>query len=152
MVVGLPSLSLFHKDLIMKLQKILLTLVFLVVASPVFAAPKVLDLVDVPVPLTLEGKTLTKDQVKAAIIAGARDRTWIPTMHPEKKDTIIASVLVRGKHYAEVEISYSASAYSITYRNSRELKYNPDKGTIHKSYNGWINLLSNSIQVRLNQS
>ncbi len=134
----------------MKLYKIFLALVFVMVSSPLLAAPKVVNLVDVPIPATLDGSSLSKDDIRKAIIAAAKERDWIPVVNPQNRDSsIIASILVRGRHYVEVDITFSRTSYSITYRNSREMKYNPEKQTIHRKYNQWVNLLSNSIQTEL---
>jgi hypothetical protein len=130
--------------------KIFLVLLLLFTSGPLLAAPKVVNLTDVPVPASLDGSTLSKADVRKAIITAVKDREWIPVINPKNKDSsIIASILVRGRHYVEVDITYSQTSYSITYRNSREMKYNEEKGTIHKKYNQWINLLSNAIQAEL---
>jgi len=52
-------------------------------------------------------------------------------------------------HVAEVEVSYDTSKYSIQYKNSVNLDYDAEKGTIHKNYNGWIQNLDNAIQREL---
>ena len=62
--------------------------------------------------------------------------------------------LIRGKlilrsHVATVNIYYSGSRYSIKYVKSANLKYNPEKGTIHSNYNGWIRNLESAINARL---
>lgn len=135
----------------MKYSKILLAFVLLLTSSSLMAAPKVINLTDVPVSIALDGSTPSKADVREAIIAATKARKWIPTSNPKNKDSsILASILVRGQHYVEVDITYSASSYSITYRDSREMKYNAEKGTIHKKYNQWVNLLSNEIQSQLN--
>lgn len=52
-------------------------------------------------------------------------------------------------HMALVEIKYDKKDYSITYKNSMNLNYDPAKGTIHSNYNGWIQNLNQAIQVQL---
>ena len=52
-------------------------------------------------------------------------------------------------HVAVIRITYSRSAYRIQYVQSRNLKYNTRKGTIHQKYNGWIRNLENAINARL---
>jgi hypothetical protein len=49
----------------------------------------------------------------------------------------------RGRHRAVVEIEYSASAYSITYRDSAFLKHDGD--SIHNIYNVWVRELEAAI-------
>jgi hypothetical protein len=52
-------------------------------------------------------------------------------------------------HTAVVEIPYDAAKYSIRYKDSQDLRYNAEKGTIHKNYNSWIQNLDSSIQREL---
>jgi len=52
-------------------------------------------------------------------------------------------------HMAVVRIDYSNSYYAIRYIRSQNLKYDPNKGTIHKNYNGWIHNLENAIDSHL---
>lgn len=59
---------------------------------------------------------------------------------------IKCSILVRGRHYAEVLIPYSSSAYSIHYSDSRVLDYDEKDQSIHRNYNKWVILLSQEIQ------
>ena len=56
------------------------------------------------------------------------------------------SILVRGKHYAEVKIPFSLTNYSILYSDSRVLDYNEKKQRIHRNYNNWVINLNASIQ------
>lgn len=81
--------------------------------------------------------------MREAIIAGCQDRGWTAAIDDERQ--IKCSILVRGKHYAEVVIPYSAASYSILYFDSRELDYNEKKQRIHRNYNGWVIKLSQTI-------
>lgn len=62
---------------------------------------------------------------------------------------IKCSILIRGRHYAEVIIPYSSSAYSIYYSDSRVLDYDERAQRIHRNYNKWVILLSQAIQGHL---
>nr|WP_256834309.1 hypothetical protein [Pseudomonas oleovorans] len=53
-------------------------------------------------------------------------------------------------HQAEITIPYSASSYSIRYRDSQNLGYK--NGKIHRNYNKWIHNLDRSIQQELNRA
>lgn len=64
-------------------------------------------------------------------------------------NTIIASLSVRAKHFAEVEISYNEKTYSIKYKSSKDLDFNEQKQTIHRNYNKWVILLSETINREL---
>jgi hypothetical protein len=52
-------------------------------------------------------------------------------------------------HVAVVDITYTLDEYSINYKDSSNLKYNPSNNTIHKNYNGWIKNLTNGIDAQL---
>jgi len=49
------------------------------------------------------------------------------------------------RHLAIVEIPYSTISYSINYKSSMELDYDPETNTIHKNYNSWVQNLKNAI-------
>jgi len=52
-------------------------------------------------------------------------------------------------HIAIIKINYNRLSYSIHYVKSENLKYDDEKKTIHKNYNGWIQNLEKAIEVRL---
>ncbi|MFC4217310.1 hypothetical protein [Pseudophaeobacter arcticus] len=58
---------------------------------------------------------------------------------------LIGQLTVRGKHYVEVDVEYSSQVFKISYRDSRNMKYNAEKNTIHKRYNSWIENLTNDV-------
>jgi hypothetical protein len=131
----------------MKKISYLIVAFFLLAASSTWAAKPIENLIDVPVPVKLDGSKPTLEEVKNAIIAGCKRKGWKPVLG--EGNQLICSILVRGRHFAEVEIPYSASEYSILYKNSRELDYNEDKQRIHRNYNKWVVLLSGAIQQEL---
>ena len=94
------------------------------------------------------GKPLSQEQVKQAIMAGAAAKTWTTTL--EQDGSITATVLVRNKHSASVRIVFSSEKYSVTYKDSINLKF-IDKGSdgqfIHPHYNGWVNNLIDAIRI-----
>ncbi|HSI59815.1 MAG TPA: hypothetical protein VLA16_19795 [Ideonella sp.] len=90
------------------------------------------------------GKPLSEEQVKTAIIRAGLALGWqMKEAGPGK----IAGSLALRKHVAEVEIPYSATTYSITYKSSVNLDEN--SGMIHKNYNGWIQNLTKGINAQL---
>ena len=107
-------------------------------------ADTIIDLLNVPVPAKLDGSAYSVEEVQRAIIGGSQKRGW--TARVESDGKIIARILVRSRHYAEVEITFDARSYSITYRDSRELEYDKEERDIHGNYNKWVRNLSNSIQ------
>jgi len=85
-------------------------------------------------------------RVYAAIRKAGRSLGW--------KITKIRPGIARGKlylrkHLAVVDIYYNSRSYSIRYVNSRNLKYNAQKKTIHKNYNSWVQNLERAIDTRL---
>ena len=52
-------------------------------------------------------------------------------------------------HVAVVDVVYTLDEFSITYKNSVNLNYDPGGNTIHRNYNGWIQNLSDAIDTQL---
>lgn len=50
-------------------------------------------------------------------------------------------------HMAQVDIRYTTTSYSITYRDSKDLNY--DGSNIHRNYNNWIRNLDQAIKQQL---
>jgi hypothetical protein len=97
---------------------------------------------------TATGKEPTLDQVTKAIVeAGNQTRPpW--AMGVVQPGHIIGTLNVRS-HQVVVDITYTAKTYSIKYKNSTNLNYDPEKGTIHPHYASWIQNLDNAIRARL---
>lgn len=96
--------------------------------------------------LRADGKPLTAEKVKRAILLAGVRHNWSIT--PDKNGQMIATINVRGKHTATVEIPYSASSFSIKYRDSVNLSYRKDDTgveMIHPNYNRWIDNLRRDI-------
>ena len=124
----------------------LTTLLFLVPAGADAAKP-IMNMVDVAVPTRSDGSTYTAEEVQAVIIQGCHARGWSAVV--DDAGLIRASITVRGRHFAEVEIPYDASAYSINYLSSNNLDYNEKKQRIHRNYNNWVVKLSGTIDKYL---
>lgn len=69
-------------------------------------------------------------------------------MKEETPGHIVGTLFLRS-HMAKVDITYTLDEYSITYKDSTNLKYNAANGTIHRNYSGWIQNLTNGINVQL---
>ncbi|WP_428026879.1 hypothetical protein [Arcobacter sp.] len=96
---------------------------------------------------TITNKKITSEDVEKAIrLAGAK-RGWI--IQKVKPGLLIGRLTVRGKHTAIINIPYSNNGYKIEYKNSENLKYNPDNNSIHNKYNKWIIYLENDINANL---
>ncbi len=111
------------------------------------AAQPIDDLIDQPIGTRSDGSALSFGDVQQAIVRACQTRGWSPNV--ETPGQIVASILVRGRHYAEIEIPFSTQAYSIRYRSSRNLDYDAEKRKIHRNYNKWVVLLSRDINQEL---
>ena len=107
----------------------------------------ILNVVDAPV-TTASGKPLTDEQVKSAIIRAGAALGW--QMKEAGPGLVTATILLR-KHEAVIDIPYTPSKYSITYKSSVNLDASGD-GQIHKNYNGWIQNLTRGINAQLSAS
>jgi L-cysteine desulfidase len=104
----------------------------------------VYNVIEAPISTT---KKASDDKIFKAIKAGAYTRGW--HVKKIKEGEAQASINVRGKHTAVVQITYNKNSYSINYLNSQNLKYNAEKNTIHKNYNSWVMNLNRAIQFEL---
>lgn len=128
-------------------------------------AVPIVDHPDVAV-ATGSGKRLQAEQVKAAILAAAKEKGWGLAFEPSGK--VLATLVVRNKHTVMVEIAYSAEKYSLTYRDSINMKYSPGSDrtpydlsssmrgyrqpagpVIHPFYNDWVRELKDAIRLEL---
>jgi len=85
-------------------------------------------------------------QVGEAISAAATELKWIP--NSIGKNTIEARLFVRS-HELFVDITYSATEYTIKYKSSKNLEYDETKQTIHRKYAQWLRNLDVRIQKKL---
>lgn len=125
----------------------LLVLIMLVSLPLAAQARQIQNIENEAIPAKLDGSQRTIEQVRDGIATAARQRGW--TVAPGQGNELIASILVRNRHYAEVSITYTVETFSIKYRDSRELNYNEARNTIHRNYNNWIITLSNDIKSHL---
>lgn len=95
---------------------------------------------------TASGKPLTLEQVQKAIIDAGIKQTWIMT--PIKPGQMLGEYNVQS-HQIHVLIPYTTKNYSILYKDSSNLRYDPEKRTIHVNYAKWIERLDNEIRMRL---
>jgi len=134
------------------MNKITLPLLLILLLAPLAsqAAKPILNLRDVPVPIYADGSTPTLEEVRTAIVEACLARRWVPVLDGE--GNVHASIVVRGKHFAEIEIPFSATSYSIIYKSSRGLDYNERRQRIHRNYNNWVVKLSGTIERQLRRA
>ena len=93
---------------------------------------------------------LTLDQYEQAIIRAGSTRGWV--FERVGPGHLVATNVVRGKHTAVVDITFNTESFSITYKDSNNLKYDSAKQEIHPNYNSWVDLLKVDIQTELQQT
>jgi hypothetical protein len=125
-------------------NSLFLALVFLLTPVALIAASPIQNLIDVPVPIRVDGGGYSIEEVRAAIIKASQTGLW--TAEIAADNAIRAHLNVKNKHFAVVEIPYSETAYSIMYVSSDNLDYNAKWQSIHRNYNKWVLQLSTSIK------
>jgi hypothetical protein len=114
-------------------------------------------------------KPLTKEQMKASIIEGAKYAGW--RVQDLDSGTMLATYQIRS-HTVNVQIKYTESSYSLYYKSSNEMKMHCTKSasdkrkdpfvsgirncpgdmppySIHEAYKTWIDALNDDIQTSL---
>ncbi len=88
---------------------------------------------------------LSSEQAAEAIMNAGSKLGW--SMSEVGPGLIRGDINVRSKHQATVDISYDGRGYSIAYVGSENLKYDAEKGVIHRNYNSWVQNLDRQIRV-----
>ena len=125
------------------IRKFLKTGLFLAVTMLIFTGCRTAPIYNV------SHKTVTPtsySRMQSAILRAGNSLGW--HMSPVRKGLILGKLALRS-HVAFINIYYSGRGYSIKYVKSANLKYNPEKGTIHGNYNGWIQNLERAIDAQL---
>lgn len=86
------------------------------------------------------------DKIYKAIRRAGQSKGW--QVSQVKPGLAQAKINLRN-HMALVEIPYSSDDFSIVYKDSMNLNYDSEKGTIHKNYNGWVKNLENQIRFEI---
>ncbi len=122
--------------------------VLLILSASLLSCRKayVRDIPENTIPTTYD-KSLTVEEIEAAIIMGGNEAGW--NMRKQEPGLIVGVIQVR-QHEAEVGIRYTATTWSITYRNSSNLKYNGEK--IHVNYNKWVSRLADAIRKQFGEA
>lgn len=94
--------------------------------------------------VTSTGHEISMDQTRKAIVKAGTGLGWV--MADVDPGHSVGTLVLRD-HVAKVDINYTPKSYSITYKDSTNLKY--DGTNIHSNYNGWIHNLQNAINAQL---
>lgn len=93
-------------------------------------------------PFLTASKNADLDQVTQAILEAGKERKFrMEVIAPGH----IEAVYVKRNVRAVMDIKYTTQSFSITYRDSSNLNYNPATNTISGHYNKWVNNLKNDI-------
>ena len=124
----------------LQLLATMLSIVFLVacVAQPIYN-------VDDAMIVSSTNKTLSKEDVKSAIIQAGTTRGWV--IKENSPGNLVGTLFIR-KHMAKIDIQYNEKFYSINYKDSENLSY--QNTLIHKNYNNWVKNLQQDIEIQLN--
>ena len=98
---------------------------------------------DTPVSVN-EGKNISMEEIEKAITIAGASLGW--RMKIESSGHMVGTLTLRD-HIAVVDINYNSETYSITYKDSTNLKY--DGENIHSNFNTWIQNLQKSINSQL---
>ncbi len=129
-----------------QIQAVLLVLCVMSIAiTGCRGGAEIYNVKDAPVN-TASGVTPSLEEVQKAIITAGTGLNW--SMAVVKPGHIVGTLNVRS-HTAVVDIMYNSKTYSITYKDSTNLKYDAEKKTIHENYRSWIQNLDNNIRGRL---
>ena len=92
-------------------------------------------------------RSLDRTEYKNAIIRAGTQRGW--TFQDAGPGHLIGNLAVRGKHFATVDVFYDTDSFTINYRDSRNLEYDPATRQIHPNYNSWVQNLQQEIQAEV---
>ncbi|MCC2675539.1 MAG: hypothetical protein K0R58_2486 [Ramlibacter sp.] len=97
---------------------------------------------------TASGQPASADQIRTALQAAGAPRGWQIT--PAGQGKALAVLNVRGKHSISADITYTRGTYSIKYRDSSNMNYEPS-GLIHPKYNMWVQTLIDDTRIQLSR-
>ena len=125
----------------------------LLIASIAFVraeAARIVNLENLAIPDRTDGTGFSLDEVRTLIMNGCTKRQWQPEY--EGDSVVTCSILVRGRHFVEVEILFSEVDFSIYYRDSDQMDYDPATQEIHRKYNGWVKNLRVMIEQQFSEA
>ena len=116
-----------------------LGVIFLILTTLLFSGCRTAPVYNISDAAFPEQNTKQEDIARAIVTAGG-SLGWV--MKKKEPGHIVGTLHLRD-HVAVVDINYDNEKYSITYKDSTNLKY--DGTAIHSNYNSWITNLSNAI-------
>ncbi len=95
------------------------------------------------------GKLIPAEKMREAFVAAGARRSW--TFKDAGPGKLIGTLVVRGRHTVEVEVTYSPERYSVVYKNSSNMNYSEQGSLIHPNYNKWVGDLMNAVRSELSR-
>lgn len=95
------------------------------------------------------GRTPSEADVAKAVREAAASLGWQVT--DAGPGQMVATIVVRGKHTVSTDIRYTPQNFSVKYRSSVNMNYEPAEGVpgiIHPNYNRWVQSLVDAIRTR----
>ncbi len=131
------------------MQKFILTLIFSVFTASMFAEPVMARSIQTVYSkvATASGKAMSARDVESAIVTASAHRGW--EFKKVAHGKLVGTLVVRGKHYVAIDILFNSKEYRFTYKDSKNMRYDPETKTIHKRYNSWVTNLDNDIKFYL---
>lgn len=117
---------------------------FVVMAPVARADDPIKDIIDHEVPALKDGTRIALADVEAAILAACQRRRFEASLTAPGQ---ITAHWVNGGHTFDVTIPFNDATYSIRYKDSQRMNYNPAKQRIHDAYNEHIAALSEHIEA-----
>jgi len=127
----------------------LITLLLAVAAPLALADDPVKDIVDREVPALKDGTRMSIELVERAILEACARRKFQGIV--TEPGTITAHWESHG-HSFDVTIAYNESTYSIRYKDSERMDYNPKKNRIDDAYNENVAGLNEHIEAGLDDA
>src|SRR3954471_6280342 len=127
----------------------LLTLCFAVRAPMAQEDDPIKDIVDREVPALKDGTRMSPEAVERAILDACARRKFVAMVD---QPGMITARWGHGSHCFEIAISYNESAYSIRYKESERMDYNPVKHRIDDAYNEYVAGLVEHIDAHLDDT
>jgi hypothetical protein len=93
------------------------------------------------------GQPASAEEIRSALVAAGAARGWQIT--PAGNGKALAVLNVRGKHSVSTDITYAKGQYSIKYRDSSNMNYEPGSNLIHPKYNMWVQHLIDDTRAQL---
>ena len=123
------------------MKKLLITALF---ALTLVGCASLRPIAPMTYPVPAESSELVK--VKKGILAGAVERGWT---YKELGGNKVELTLLNRKHKVVVDVAYNTKDYTVTYKDSENMKYDKEKNAIHGKYANWVRNLNASIQKNL---